>query len=170
MTNFLSLSFSLLCSLGVGAPTLEVGAQAPQFEASDCDGNTQNLQELIRKGPVVLVFFPKANSQYCTQELQTFVSRASEIKSYGATVVALSSDKPEVLKAFRDDLKANFAFVTDAKALIAARYGARMPVIPQARRRTFVVDQTQHIIFVERDEDAMNLKGVVQALEALHAK
>ena len=44
-------------SLGLG---LKEGDVAPDFEATDTDGNTFKLSELLEAGPVVLTFYPKA--------------------------------------------------------------------------------------------------------------
>jgi thioredoxin-dependent peroxiredoxin len=40
--------------------TLKVGVQAPDFEAVDTDGQHFSLAELCLKGPVILMFYPKA--------------------------------------------------------------------------------------------------------------
>ena len=42
-----------------------------------------------------------------------------------------------------------------------------MPVIPQASRRTYIVDSHQNVVFVAEDDDAANLTGVVEAIQAL---
>jgi peroxiredoxin len=44
----------------IASTTLEVGALAPDFTVADTDGNILTLSKLLRDGPVVLAFFPKA--------------------------------------------------------------------------------------------------------------
>lgn len=172
MTSLLNLSLGLLLSLNVaagriGKPPLEVGAPAPQFALEDIDGTVQDLNALLQKGPVVLVFFPQAKSPICTQQLQNFVARAADIKAHGATVLAVSTDKADMLRAFREDLKANFAFISDNKALLAARYQARTIILPKTQRRTYIIGHDQHVAFAAEDDDATNLTGVIETLEAL---
>ena len=41
-------------------PDLEVGSTAPDFSATDIDGEELSLSSLVEKGPVILAFFPKA--------------------------------------------------------------------------------------------------------------
>jgi thioredoxin-dependent peroxiredoxin len=38
----------------------EVGAPAPDFNAQDTSGKQVKLTELLREGPVIVAFFPKA--------------------------------------------------------------------------------------------------------------
>lgn len=172
MTSLLNLSFGLLFTLSVGAPRigkppLEVGTQAPQFALEDIDGTTQDLHALTQKGPVVLVFFPKAKTPICSRQLQKLVERTQDIQAQGGVVLAISADSVATLKAFRDELKATFPFIADNKALLAMQYQARQLVLPMAARRTYVVDRQQNIAFVAEDDEATSLSGVVEALQAL---
>ncbi len=38
----------------------KVGDTAPDFTVTDTEGNTWTLSEMVKKGPAVLAFFPKA--------------------------------------------------------------------------------------------------------------
>jgi len=51
--------FSLLAALVLASPP-KVGDAAPDFTARDTDGNEVTLSALLREGPVILAFFPKA--------------------------------------------------------------------------------------------------------------
>jgi len=44
----------------LGASTLKVGDKAPDFTLNDTDGKPVALSGLLKKGPVILAFFPKA--------------------------------------------------------------------------------------------------------------
>jgi peroxiredoxin len=44
----------------LGVTGLEVGDAAPDFSATDVDGKKVVLSEMVKEGPVVLAFFPKA--------------------------------------------------------------------------------------------------------------
>ncbi len=50
---------ALLGALFVGASPA-VGQEAPDFSATDTDGNALKLSALVEKGPVIVAFFPKA--------------------------------------------------------------------------------------------------------------
>jgi hypothetical protein len=44
----------------VAARQHDARARAPEFTLSDTDGRTVALHDLLERGPVILVFFPKA--------------------------------------------------------------------------------------------------------------
>ncbi len=74
---------------------LTVGAQAPDFTTQAALGGKQfnfALKSALRKGPVVLYFFPAAFTKGCTIEAHEFALAASEFKKNGATLIGLSAD------------------------------------------------------------------------------
>lgn len=161
-------SFVLPLFLSIAASTsIDVGSVAPDFSVTDIDGKPQQLAELTGKGPVVLVFFPKANTSGCTQELHNLTLEAANLQKHGAQVIAISGDTQAALKSFKSDLHATFAFVADDKGELMKAYNAKMPLIRVAKRRTFVIGRDKHIALVVRDQDAITLKGVQQALEGM---
>jgi peroxiredoxin Q/BCP len=59
-----------------------------------------NLQQELRKGPVVLYFFPKAFTPGCSQEAAAFAAAIDDFKSAGAQVFGMSGDTLEDLEKF----------------------------------------------------------------------
>ncbi len=53
------LAIGLLTGL-LAAATPKVGDVAPDFTATDTDGKAYTLSELVKEGPVIVAFFPKA--------------------------------------------------------------------------------------------------------------
>ena len=51
---------------------MDVGAKAPDFTLPNQDREPVTLSEQLKKGPVVLAFFPAAFSGVCTKEMCTF--------------------------------------------------------------------------------------------------
>ncbi len=49
-----------LLALLLGSAPLKVGDRAPEFTLPDTDGHPVSLSALLRSGPVLLAFFPKA--------------------------------------------------------------------------------------------------------------
>jgi peroxiredoxin Q/BCP len=49
-----------ILAIMLGAATLKVGDQAPEFTLPDTDGRPVALSTLLAQGPVILAFFPKA--------------------------------------------------------------------------------------------------------------
>ena len=162
-TPLLSLLFALTTAL-LG-PDLEVGQQAPPFTAVDCDGQRFELQEALGRGPVVLAFYPKAQTRGCTQEMRAFVDQGRMLQKYHAQVVAVSGDDATTLQTFRQQLHAPFAFLPDPDGTLMRLYQSKMPVVTVAKRKTFVIDQRGRIVLVIEGKDAIALKGVEQALQ-----
>jgi len=54
------IALSAVAAALVMASTPKVGDPAPDFSAKDTDGNTVTLSTMLKDGPVILAFFPKA--------------------------------------------------------------------------------------------------------------
>src|SRR5580658_7386747 len=90
---------ALTCSLVVAAAPasaeLKVGAAAPTFSAkASLGGNVFDfsLADALKKGPVVLYFYPAAFTRGCTIEAHTFADNIDNYKKYNATVIGVSED------------------------------------------------------------------------------
>lgn len=82
---------------GLAAPAfaaLQNGAVAPEISAKGVTGGQEfnfKLSEALKKGPVVMYFFPAAFTKGCTIETQKFAEKADEFKAAGATLVGLTA-------------------------------------------------------------------------------
>src|SRR5512134_1838303 len=100
---FISLSVAAAILAAPAYATLTVGAKAPDFKARASIGGKQfdfSLADALKKGPVVLYFYPAAFTPGCTLEAHQFADATDEFKSLGATVVGVSADKIETLHKF----------------------------------------------------------------------
>lgn len=73
---------------------LETGAVAPDFSATGMTGGkafTFKLSDALKKGPVVIYFFPAAYTAGCTEETKRFADAADEFKANGATLIGLTA-------------------------------------------------------------------------------
>lgn len=112
------------------AAKLAPGAKAPDFSApAYLAGNpfTYKLSDNLRKGPVVLYFFPSAYTAGCNLEARLFSEAVDEFKAHGATVIGVTSGKTEKLAQFSRDTEhcgGKFPVAADPGAAIAKRYDA----------------------------------------------
>ncbi len=86
-----------------GTAALPQGARAPALSTQGAlAGKTFafDLQRELRKGPVVLYFFPKAFTQGCTLEANAFAEAMDDYRAAGAQVVGLSADDLPTLQRF----------------------------------------------------------------------
>jgi len=92
-----ALALSGVVAAGVAAPAfaaLQAGATAPEISARGVTGGKEfnfKLSEALRKGPVVMYFFPAAFTSGCTVETQAFAEKAEEFQAAGATLVGVTA-------------------------------------------------------------------------------
>src|SRR5687768_1211245 len=94
------LAFGIAAALALVLPTaasaeLAAGAKAPRFTARGAKGGkvfTLSLANALKKGPVVLYFYPKAFTQGCTLEAHAFAEASDDFRKAGATVIGMSND------------------------------------------------------------------------------
>ena len=82
---------------------LSTGAKAPEFATEGALAGKEfsfDLDKALRKGPVVLYFFPKAFTEGCTQEAHAFAEAMSDFQAAGASVIGMSADDVPTLKRF----------------------------------------------------------------------
>lgn len=99
----LSLALTALTVPAAAPADLPPGTRAPQFTTQGALGGTVfsfNLAKALRKGPVVLYFYPKSFTQGCSIEARAFAQASQDFKAAGATLIGLSADTIEVQQDF----------------------------------------------------------------------
>ncbi len=117
---------------------LAVGEPAPDFTAATQTGQMLQLSSL-RGAPVVLFFYPKANSMGCTIETRAFADHFEELSDAGLKVVGVSVDSVASQKTFATKCDVEFPLVSDSDKSIAKAYGV-LGFLGFARRVTFFLD------------------------------
>jgi len=145
------------CVLIVSAPAaaraeLKVGDAAPDFSAPAALGGQPfrfSLAEALKKGPVVLYFYPKAFTSGCTIEANRFAEAHDDYAALGATVIGVSGDDIETLKRFSvTECRNRFAVAADADGRIMKSYDAAMPFTTSyARRVSYVISPDGRIAY-----------------------
>ncbi len=115
--------FSLICINAQEKPEgLFIGSKAPDFKAKDQDGKEVRLKDLLKKGKVVLVFYRGYWCPYCNRELSRLQDSLTLIQEKGATVVAVSPEKPENIRQTVEKTKASYTLVYDEDMKIMKGY------------------------------------------------
>ncbi len=132
---------------------IEPGQEAPDFTLPDQDGAPVALRD-HRGGPVVLYFYPKADTPGCTTQACGIRDRGDEYDAAGAVVLGVSPDPPEKLRKFADKYGLEFTLLADTEHEVAERYGVWVEKHNYGRtywgnqRATFVVDADGRIATV----------------------
>ena len=95
---------------------LQVGEKAPDVTLPSHEKEQVSLASQWAEGPVVLLFFPLAFSSTCTEELFTVrddIAAYRGVDGNGAKVIAVSVDSPYVLRKYREEIGADYLFLSD---------------------------------------------------------
>ena len=132
---------------------LKVGDAAPDFTAAGSLGGKDfnfNLKTALKKGPVVVYFYPSAYTGACDLEAHTFAEQSDKFASAGITIVGVSAEDLGRLKQFSADPKfcaGKFPIVSDADTKIAQTYNLNVSP-PRAVKDVNQVDINH--AFIER--------------------
>jgi peroxiredoxin Q/BCP len=116
---------------------LAVGEVAPTFVGTTGSGTPIDLAT-YRGKPLVLYFYPKANTSGCATEARGFVGGYPELQKAGISVVGVSVDTVENQRRFAETCGVPFPLVADHDKAIARQYGV-LGLLGIAKRVTFFV-------------------------------
>jgi len=148
----LVLNFIFFIACGGNAENLKVGNQAPDFTLQDAFGNKYTLSEYRGKNPVIVYFYPKANSPGCTTEACGIRDDWSKFKENNIVVLGISVDSKEAIKEFINDHNLNFPLLSDEAKTVSKEYGV-LNNIGLSSRITFIIDKNGNIADIIRDVD-----------------
>jgi peroxiredoxin len=114
---------------------IEVGEKAPTFTANDHLGNTIVLEELLKKGSVILVFYRGQWCPICNKHLKDFQSQLSELQRHGASVLAVTPEKPEYIDKTIEKTNIDLPVIHDDRYAIMKAYGV---AFKEAKAKTFL--------------------------------
>ena len=124
---------------------IEAGTEAPDFTLPNQDGEDVTLSSL-RGGPVVLYFYPKADTPGCTTQACGIRDHSADYDAAGATVLGVSPDSVADVKKFHGKQGLNFTLLADADHAVADLYGTWGEKSMYGRtymgvqRSTFIID------------------------------
>lgn len=120
MKHLSSLILALLIFTSAQAQNLEepkglkIGDQAPLISLKNSLGTAVNLQEALKEGPLVLVFYRGQWCPYCNKHLAALNSIADSLKELGLQLYAISPDQPELLKEMKEKTETAFTLLHDS--------------------------------------------------------
>lgn len=130
---------------------LRVGANAPDFTLLEAPGKSITLSNELKKGPVVLVFFPAAFSPVCTQEVCRFRDAMEDYNKLKARVLGISVDGIFSLSAFKQANQIQYPLLSDWEKKTIRAYGIVYPDLAGmkevAKRSVFVIAKNGKVAF-----------------------
>jgi len=156
-----------------------VGDKAPDFTAPATLGGkefTYNLADALKKGPVVLYFYPEAFTGGCTIEAHDFAEATDKYTALGATVIGVSHDQIDKLDKFSvSECRSKFPVAADPDLKVIKAYGAQLPGHETyANRTSYVIAPDGKVIYMftdmHPDQHVANTLKAIQDWKAKNGK
>jgi peroxiredoxin Q/BCP len=152
MKRLLALACTAALLSAPAYAALKAGAPAPDFSALASIGGKEfkfALADALKKGPVVLYFYPAAFTPGCTIEAHNFADAMGDFQKLGATVIGVSHDPIEKLDRFSlTECRSKFPVAADADGKIMRNYDAvQDPRAEYADRVSYVIAPDGKVIY-----------------------
>ena len=114
------------------------------FRLPDQDGKEHSLSDFA-KTPVVLFFYPRADTPGCTTEACSFRDAIDDLKAAGATVLGISRDTVKAQKKFADKFSLKYPLLADAEEKVCDYFGVIQPknmygkLVKGVQRNTYLI-------------------------------
>lgn len=169
---------AIVLAATISAPALaalSTGSKAPDFTLQASQGGdvfTFSLASALKKGPVVLYFYPAAFTTGCTMEAHEFADAIDQYKALGATVIGVSHDPIDKLQKFSvSECRSKFAVAADTNQTVMKSYDSVLPQHPQyANRTSYVIAPDGTIVYTYTSLDpTQHVQNTLTALKAWEA-
>ena len=171
-------TLGLVAAVSFAAPSfaaLKPGTKAPDFAAPAYlagEPFTYKLADALKKGPVVVYFFPAAHTPGCNLEAHQFSEAIDDFKAEGASVIGITAGNVDELAAFSKETEhcgGKFPVAADPGAKIAKQYDATLTAKPEWSSRTsYVISSSGSITHVYSDlKPNQHVKEMLEAVKAL---
>jgi len=167
MKPFFPIAAVLLSMLFATAASaaLAVGDQAPDFSAPGAQGGTPmtvHLSELLKKGPVVIFFFPSVFVGSSASECRAFAGNIDKFRAAGVTVIGMSRDSVDALAKFSTEECAGKFPMASADLNIVTGFDVNDSA-NFTTSTTYVIAPGGKIAFVDNDDEDDDSSGQVKA-------
>jgi thioredoxin-dependent peroxiredoxin len=179
MKKFLTLAAATAATLAAFATTalaeLKVGAKAPEFSLPAYLAGQPfkfDLKDALKKGPVVVYFFPAAHTSGCNVEAHLFSEAVDQFKALNATVIGVTAGNTDQLADFSKETEycsGKFPVAADEGAKVAKDYDALLTMKPGWSNRTsYTISQSGSVTAVYSALDPKDhVKEMLAAVQAL---
>ena len=132
---------------------MQLGKKVEDFTLPDQDGNPITLSS-FKGSPVVLFFYPKADTPGCTIEACGFRDHFAKLKKAGVVVLGISRDTVKAQKKFAEKYDLQYPLLADADQTICNRFGVIVEKnmygkkVTGIDRTTFVIGHDQKLLHI----------------------
>ena len=132
---------------------MELHEKVADFTLQDEEGRTVYLSDYAGK-PVVLFFYPKADTPGCTLEACGFRDTFAKLEAAGAVVLGISRDTPKAQKKFKEKYGLPYTLLADVDEAVCNQFGVIKEKnmygkkVKGIERTTFVIGPDQTLLKV----------------------
>ena len=102
---------------------LRVGDKAPMFELPDAFGQVVSLADVLEHGPAIVSFYRGSWCPFCNIELRALQRELDSVEAAGATLVAISPNKPDESIGLIEENDLTFPILSDHGNGVAKQFG-----------------------------------------------
>lgn len=152
---------------------LDIGDPVPKFTATAALGGKTfrySLAEALAKGPVVVYFFPAADSTDCSIEAHAFAEAIDQFSALGASVIGVSADDIDTLTKFSvKSCQSRFPVASDQSKTVIEGFDAVMQTRPDfANRLSYVVAPNGNVAYYYQNlSPDRHVERMLNAIRAL---
>jgi peroxiredoxin Q/BCP len=130
--------------------TMQEGDLVEDFTLENQDGESVSLSQ-FSKNPVVLFFYPKADTPGCTIEACGFRDTFKKLQAAGAVVLGISRDTAKAQKKFKDKYDLPYMLLADPEMVLIKRYDLLKEKSMYGKKVTGV-ERTTYVIGPDKGE------------------
>jgi peroxiredoxin len=112
-----------LIDTGQGQLAKRAGDRAPEIVLPDARGETLDVSTLLAKGPLVVTFYRGGWCPYCNLELKAYRDLLPEIVEAGASIVAISPERPDDTVTTTEKNALTFPVLSDVGQKVGRAFG-----------------------------------------------
>jgi peroxiredoxin len=122
-----------LVSSGIAERAIHAGNHAPEFRLRDPDGKAISSYDLLNSGPVLIVFYRGRWCPYCTLDLRAIQAVVQQLRSSGASIVAVSQQSAHESRSTERMNGLSFPSLVDRAGKVARAFGLRWKLSRELR-------------------------------------
>ena len=146
--------------------TLAIGAHAPAFTLNDQNNRKISLSDFHQKKNLIIVFYPKDKSFFCTTQLKTLSDHLSEVRGLETEVVAINQESMSSHAGFCDSSNLKFSLLSDSSKEVCKAYKALIFGGLLVDRTVYILDKNSKVRYAQRGKPSIaRILAVVRQIE-----